>query len=46
MRSLTSPSWWIQMIVSTLLTMFFIYIIKQVTSKFDVPVLSDVVSAV
>lgn len=46
MHQLTKPSWWISMITSTLLTMFFIYIIKQATQKFDIPVVSDVVGAV
>lgn len=46
MKQILKPSWWVGMIVSTLLTMFFIYLIKQVTNKFEVPFVSDVVASV
>ncbi len=46
MKQIMKPSWWVSMIVSTLLTMFFIYIIKQVTNKFNVPVVSDMANAI
>lgn len=43
---LTSPSWWISMFMSTLMTMVFIYLIKMVVSKANVPILTDIAGAV
>lgn len=43
---LTSPSWWASMFMSTLMTMVFIYLIKLVAAKVQVPVVSDIVEAV
>lgn len=46
MRVLFSPSWWISTLVSTLVTMFFIYIIKSVAIKYSIPVVSTVAEGV
>lgn len=43
---ITSLNWWLQMFMSTLLTMVFMYIIKLVANKVNVPVVSDMVNAV
>ena len=43
---ITSASWWIQMFVSTFLTMIFIYIIKKAMTKVNVPIASDIVASV
>ena len=40
------PSWWIQMIVSTFVTMMFIYLIKKITKAVNIPVVSNVVEEV
>ena len=41
-----SLNWWISTFVSTLVTMVFIYLIKKLTAKFNVPVVSDIAAAV
>lgn len=41
-----SINWWISTLVSTLVTMVFIYIIKKVVGKVDIPVVSEVVASV
>ena len=46
MGALLRPSWWVQMFVSTLMTMVFIYLIKKISSKVNVPVVSDIVESV
>lgn len=46
MGALLRPSWWIQMFVSTLMTMVFIYLIKKVANKVSVPIVSDIVAEV
>ena len=40
--NITSPSWWLQMLVSTFVTMIFIYIIKKTTANFNVPLVSEI----
>ena len=40
---LTSVDWWIQMFLSTFLTLVFIYILKQITKQVNIPVVSDIV---
>ena len=40
------PSWWIQMFVSTMITMLFIYLIKKITKAVNIPVVSNVVEEV
>ena len=46
MGNLLKPSWWVSMFVSTLMTMIFIYLIKKITNKFNVPVLSEITEGV
>lgn len=46
MSFILRPSWWIQMFVSTLLTMMFIYLIKKITKTVNIPVVSTVVEEV
>ena len=46
MSSLFRASWWIQMLVSTFMTMVFIYLIKILCNKVNVPVVSGIVNAV
>ena len=46
MMFLLKPSWWIQMFVSTLTTMMFIYLIKKITKAVNIPVVSNVVEEV
>lgn len=46
MNNLFKPSWWISMFVSTLMTMIFIYLIKQIAGKINVPVVSKIVEEV
>lgn len=41
-----SVNWWISTFVSTLVTMIFIYFIKKISAKFNIPVVSEVVAAV
>ena len=46
MMFLLKPSWWIQMIVATFVTMMFIYLIKKITKAVNIPVVSNVVEEV
>lgn len=41
-----SINWWVSTFVSTLVTMVFIYFIKKITMKYNIPVVSDVAAAV
>lgn len=41
-----SINWWISTFVSTLVTMVFIYFIKKLSAKVNIPVVSDVVATV
>lgn len=41
-----SFNWWVSTFVSTLITMVFMYIIKQAAAKVHVPVVSDIAAAV
>lgn len=41
-----SINFWVSTFISTLITMFMIYLIKKFTAKVNVPVLSDVAQAV
>lgn len=41
---LTSVDWWIQMFLSTFLTLVFIYILKQANKKVNIPVVSDIIN--
>ena len=44
--NLTSLNWWSTMLISTIITMCFIFAIKTVAKKYNVPVLSTVAEAV
>ena len=46
MMFLLRPSWWVQMFVSTLTTMLFIYLIKKISKAVNIPVVSTVVEEV
>lgn len=46
MVQLTKVSWWVNMFITTFVTMIFIYLIKRATQKINVPVVSDMVSEV
>ena len=46
MSFILKPSWWIQMFVSTMITMLFIYLIKKITKAVNIPVVSNVVEEV
>jgi hypothetical protein len=46
MHSLLRPSWWVSMFLSTFMTIFFIYLIKKVTTKVQIPVVSTMVEEV
>lgn len=42
--NLMSPSWWVNTFVQTFITIMFIYMIKKVFNKVNVPVVSDIVA--
>lgn len=42
MNRLFSVSWWVNMFISTLVTMIFIYFIKKITAKYNIPVISTI----
>lgn len=39
---LGSPSWWISMFINVFITMVFIYIIKKVSVKYNIPVVKNI----
>lgn len=41
-----SLNWWLSTLVSTLVTMVFIYLIKKFAAKVSIPVVSDIVAEV
>ncbi len=41
-----SINWWVSTLVSTLVTMCFIYAIKKFTAKVNIPVVSDMAANV
>jgi hypothetical protein len=43
---ITSPAWWLNMFITTFVTMIFIYLIKRATEKINVPVVSDITKSV
>lgn len=45
MKKILSPTFWLQTMMSTLFTIFMIYVLKLIFGKFEVPVVSDVVQA-
>lgn len=42
---LLSPSWWVGMFINTFITIIFIYLIKMIASKVNVPIVGDIVEA-
>ncbi len=46
MRRLLSLNFWLQLFLSTLMTMIMIYLIKKLSSKVNVPIVNDIVEAV
>ena len=43
MGNIMSPSWWVSTLVSTLVTVFFIVLLKRIFATVNVPVVSDMV---
>lgn len=46
MKAILSPSWWISVIASTLVTMAMILLIKKAAQKVNIPVISDAIQEV
>ena len=46
MRRLLSVNFWLQLFLSTFMTMIMIYLIKKLSSKVNVPIVNDIVEAV
>lgn len=46
MSRMFSVSWWISMFISTMITIFFIWLIKKATSKVAIPGVSKMVEEV
>lgn len=46
MMSLLKPSFWLQLFLSTFLTMLCIYIIKKVSGAYNIPLVSTVAKEV
>lgn len=46
MRRLLSVNFWLQLFLSTFMTMVMIYLIKKLASKVNVPIMKDIVDAV
>lgn len=46
MRRLLSVNFWLQLFLSTFMTMIMIYLIKKLSSKVNVPIVNDIVDAV
>ena len=46
MKSILSPSWWLSTILATLVSMAFIVMIKHVTSKVNIPIVSEMAQEV
>lgn len=42
--NLTSPSWWLSTFVQTFITIIFIFMIKKIFDKVNVPYVSDMVA--
>lgn len=43
MTNLFSVNWWISMLISTMVTIFFIWLIKKVSAKVNIPVVSSII---
>ena len=46
MRHLLSVNFWLQLFLSTFMTMVMIYLIKKLNEKVNIPVVNDIVSGV
>jgi hypothetical protein len=46
MHNLFSPKWWVNMFITTFVTMFFIYLIKKGSTKFQIPVVKTIAEEV
>ena len=46
MRRLLSVNFWLQLFLSTFMTMVMIYLIKKLSSKVNVPIVNDIVESV
>ncbi|EOQ01050.1 hypothetical protein [Bacillus cereus] len=46
MSKLFSPTWWINMFITTFVTMIFIYLIKKISGRYDIPVVKPIAEAV
>lgn len=46
MGSITRPSFWLQLFMSTFLTMVMIYLIKKASNKLNIPVVQDIANEV
>ena len=46
MRRLFSVSFWLNLFLSTFMTMVMIYLIKKVSAKVNVPIVNDIVEGV
>ncbi|MCC3289160.1 MULTISPECIES: hypothetical protein [Bacillus] len=44
--NLFSPKWWINMFITTFVTMIFIYLIKKVSGKYNVPFVKTIAEEV
>ena len=42
--NLASPTWWINTFVQTFVTVMFIYMLKKIFAKVEVPYVSDMVA--
>lgn len=46
MHKILSVSFWVQLALSTFMTMLMIYLIKKANDKLNIPVVSDIVKGV
>lgn len=42
--NITSPSWWVNQFVTVFITIIFIYMIKKIFAKIEVPYVSEMVA--
>ena len=45
MKKIFSMSFWVQLFISTFMTMVMIYIIKSVTARVNIPIVSNIAQA-
>lgn len=46
MINVLSPRWWFNMFVTVFITMIFIYFIKKISAKYQIPFVSDMAAEV